>query len=97
MGRADQSTKVRGMFVHAANVMDVARRHPEIKKARLVVTSRDNRDEMTLRCVVDRADEGLKAKISESIQTVLKLRGAVEFVESLPDDGKVVEDARTYE
>jgi phenylacetate-CoA ligase len=97
MGRADQSTKVRGMFVHASNVMDLARRHPEIKKARIVVTSRDNRDEMTLKCVVERPDEGLKSAIAESIQSVLKLRGAVEFVAALPDDGRLVEDARTYQ
>jgi len=96
MGRADQSTKVRGMFVHASNVMDVARRHPEIRKARIVVTSADNRDEMTLRCVVEGGGDGLKQAIADTIQSVLKLRGAVEFVAALPDDGKVVEDARTY-
>jgi phenylacetate-CoA ligase len=96
MGRADQSTKVRGMFVHASNVMDVARRHPEIRKARIVVTSVDNRDEMTLRCVVEGGGEGLKRAIADTVQSVLKLRGAVEFVAALPDDGKVVEDARTY-
>lgn len=96
MGRADQSTKVRGMFVHASNVMEVARRHPEIRKARIVVTSADNRDEMTLRCVVEGGGDGLKAAIAETIQSVLKLRGAVEFVAALPDDGKVVEDARSY-
>jgi phenylacetate-CoA ligase len=97
MGRADQSTKVRGMFVHAANVMEVARRHPEIKKARLVVTSKENRDEMTLKCVVEGGGEGLREAIAASVQSVLKLRGVVEVVASLPDDGKVVEDARTYE
>ena len=97
MGRADQSTKVRGMFVHASGVMDVARRHPEIRKARLVVASKDNRDEMTLRCVVEGGGEGLREAIASTVQTVLKLRGAVELVAELPDDGKVVEDARTYQ
>jgi phenylacetate-CoA ligase len=76
--------------------MDVARRHPEIRKARLVVTSRDNRDEMTLKCVVEGGGEGLKEAVAATIQSLLKLRGAVELVASLPDDGKVVEDARSY-
>lgn len=96
MGRADQSTKVRGMFVHASNVMDVARRHPEVRKARLVVTSKNDRDEMTLRCVVEGGGEGLREAVAATVQSVLKLRGSVEFVAELPDDGKVVEDARTY-
>lgn len=99
MGRADQSTKVKGMFVHPSQVMDIARRHPEIKGARLVVDSVDNTDMMTLKCVVEAGDESLSQAIAESIQTVTKLRGGVEFVaaDALPADGKVIDDIRSYE
>ena len=98
LGRADQSTKVKGMFVHPGNVAELARRHAEIKKARLVVSSLDNVDQMTLRCEVEGGDEGLRNAIAGSLQTVLKLRGAVEFVApgTLPNDGKLIEDARSY-
>lgn len=98
LGRADQSTKVRGMFVHPGNVAELTRRHAEIKKARLVVRSQDNVDQMTLRCEVEGGDEGLRNTIAGSVQTVLKLRGAVEFVApgTLPNDGKLIEDARSY-
>ncbi len=99
MGRADQSTKVKGMFVHAKLVQAVAAQHAEIEKARLVVTSVDNVDQMTLKCEVSGGGDGLQAAIAETIRNVLKLRGEVEFVDSgsLPNDGIVVEDARTYE
>jgi phenylacetate-CoA ligase len=99
MGRADQSTKVKGMFVHPAQVMEVARRHPEITKARLVVTSADNVDVMTLRCAVTGGGNDLKQAIAASLQAVTKLRGGAEFVDAaaLPDDGRMIEDARTYD
>ncbi|GAB4356525.1 MAG: AMP-binding protein [Gammaproteobacteria bacterium] len=99
MGRADQTTKVRGMFVHPSQVAEVIRRHPEISRGRLVVAQEASRDTMTLQCVVDRRDDDLARAIEESIQSVCKLRGAVEFVngDALPNDGKVISDTRTFE
>jgi len=99
LGRADQSTKVRGMFVHPGQIGQIAARHPEITKARLVITSTDNRDEMTLKVAAEGADAAITEKIAESIQAVTKLRGVAEIVDaaSLPDDGLLIEDARSYE
>ncbi len=99
MGRADQTTKVRAMFVHPAQVVNITRRHPEILKARLVVSGRMANDVMTLHCEVaqpvstDRIDA-----IVASIRDVTKLRGEVKLESpgSLPDDGKVIEDRRDY-
>ncbi len=99
MGRADQSTKFKGMFVHPSAIMQIAARHPEITKARMVITSQDNNDAMTLKFAAPGADPSLGAAVEASIQTVLKLRGGAELVaaDSLPDDGLVIEDARSYE
>ena len=99
MGRADQSTKFKGMFVHPSGVMQIAGRHPEIIKARLVISSEDNNDVMTLKFAAPGADPSLTDAVEDSIQTVLKLRGSAELVEadSLPDDGLAIEDARSYE
>ena len=99
MGRADQSTKVRGMFVHASQIGQIAARHPEIKKARMVVTSVDNTDQLTLRIAVEGADASIADAVAATIRDVTKLRGNVELVDAgdLPDDGKVVDDARSYE
>jgi phenylacetate-CoA ligase len=99
MGRADQTTKVRAMFVHPSQVNAVMRRHPEILKARLVVTGQMANDTMTLHCeVADPADQGCVAGIVESIRELTKLRGDVLLVAraSLPNDGKVIDDARDY-
>ncbi len=100
MGRADQTTKVRGMFVHPSQVADIARRHPEILKARLVITGEMANDVMTLHCEVadPAAMASQAAAIVESIRDVTKLRGEVRLVAagSLPNDGKVIEDARSY-
>ena len=99
MGRADQTTKIRGMFVHPKQVADIVRRFPEILRARLVVSGAMAQDEMTLRVESASASEGLSARISEAIRDVTKLRGTVELAApgSLPNDGKVIEDARSYE
>ncbi|MCW5752894.1 MAG: AMP-binding protein [Alphaproteobacteria bacterium] len=99
MGRADQTTKIKGMFVHPAQLADVAQRHREVLKARLEVTSRNNLDAMTLRCEVAEAGPALAAKIAETLQAVCKLRGEVELVRpgSLPNDGKVIADLRKYD
>ena len=101
MGRADQTTKVRAMFVHPSQVADIVRRHPVILKARLVITGEMGNDEMTLHCEV--ADTTTAASHAEaivaSIRDTTKLRGEVKFVAqgSLPNDGKVIDDARSYE
>ena len=99
MGRADQTTKVRAMFVHPSQVAEIARRHPQVLKARLVVTGEMANDVMTLHCEVANADMMMQtASIVEAIRDVTKLRGDVKLVAagSLANDGKVIEDARTY-
>lgn len=99
LGRADQTTKVKGMFVHPAQVADVLQRHPEIRAARLVVTGAVGADVMTLHCDATRDDDGLARAVADSIREVMRLRGEVRFVAagSLPQDGKVIEDARRYD
>ena len=99
MGRADQTTKIRGMFVHPGQVADIARRFPEVLKARLVVSGEMANDVMTLRVEAASRPQGLDARIGDAIREVTKLRGTVELLEpgSLPNDGKVIEDARSYE
>lgn len=98
MGRADQTTKIRGMFVHAKQVDAIVKRFPEIARARLVVTGEMANDVMTLQVESAQPAEGLSARISEAIRDVTKLRGDVAMVQvgSLPNDGKVIEDARSY-
>jgi len=98
MGRADQSTKVRAMFVTPAQVNDVTRRHPEVIRARLVVEGEAGNDRMTLKCEARDRPAGLAEAIVASIREVTKLRGEVELVPpgSLPNDGKVIEDQRKY-
>ena len=99
MGRADQTTKIRGMFVHPAQVDAIVKRSPEVAKARLVVSGEMAADAMTLRvetaCIGQAA---LAQQIREAIRDVTKLRGEVELLAlgSLPNDGKVIEDARSY-
>jgi phenylacetate-CoA ligase len=98
MGRADQSTKVRAMFVTPRQVEDVRRRHPEILRARLVVEGEAGNDHMTLSCEVSGKSPGLSEAIVASIREVTKLRGEVTLVDpgTLPNDGKVIEDRRKY-
>jgi phenylacetate-CoA ligase len=98
MGRADQSTKVRAMFVTPRQVNDIVRRHPEIVRARLVVEGEAGNDRMTLKCEVEQRLQSVAEAIVASIRDVTKLRGDVELVEpgSLPNDGKVIEDLRKY-
>ncbi|MBI2958872.1 MAG: AMP-binding protein [Betaproteobacteria bacterium] len=100
MGRADQTTKVKGMFVHPAQVAEVLKRHREIVKARLVVDNPGGQDRMTLHCETSAANpEGLALAIAESMREVTKLRGEVAFRKpgELPNDGKVIEDAKKYD
>ena len=98
MGRADQTTKVKGMFVHPEQVAEVAKRHAGVGRVRLVVARSGEQDVMTLRA--EAADDaGLKAKLAETLQAVTKLRGEVELVPpgALPNDGKVIADERKYD
>jgi phenylacetate-CoA ligase len=100
MGRADQSAKVRGMFVHPPQVAEIARRHPEVKKARLVVSGERADDRMSLEVEVEGvAPEGLAERIAGTIREVTKLRGEVTIRAPgrLPNDGKVIEDRRKYD
>src|SRR5688572_31217257 len=98
MGRADQSTKVRAMFVTPGQVAEVLRRHPEVLRARLVVSGDAGNDSMTLKCEVKERPAGLGEALVASIREVTKLRGEVELAApgSLPNDGKVIEDQRKY-
>jgi phenylacetate-CoA ligase len=99
MGRADQATKVKGMFVHPAQIAEIAKRHAEIVKARLVVDNPGGSDRMTLRCEVrGEPAAGLAPAIADTLRSVTKLRGEVVLARpgELPDDGKVIEDAKTY-
>lgn len=98
LGRADQTTKVKGMFVHPENIAELAKRHPGLGRLRLVVGRAGEQDTMTLRAEAAQAEAGLKERIAETLQAVTKLKGDVEIVApgTLPNDGKVIADERTY-
>ncbi|MDC7704429.1 phenylacetate--CoA ligase family protein [Vogesella indigofera] len=98
LGRADQSTKVKGMFVHPEQVYAVTQRHPAVQRARLVVTRHEQLDVMTLHAEVgDQHDSSLAANLAASLREVCKLRGEVVLCApgSLPADGKVIADERS--
>ena len=97
LGRADQSTKVRGMFVHPSHVVEIVRRHPQIGRARLVVEGAMADERMTLLAETADALDGLGEQIAQTIRDVTRLRGDVALVDpgSLPNDGKVIEDLRS--
>ena len=97
MGRADQTAKVRGMFVHPSQVAEVLRRHPEVARARLVVSGAMADDRMTLRAETTQPQaSGLADALAASVRDVTKLRADIELLPpaSLPNDGKVIEDMR---
>ncbi len=98
MGRADQTTKVKGMFVRPEQVAEIARRHTELGRLRLVVTRSGESDAMTLNAESPSHDPALAQAIGDTLRAVTKLGGAVELRPpgSLPNDGKVIEDARSY-
>ena len=98
MGRADQTTKVRGMFVHPGQINEVVKRFPEIIKARLVVTGEMANDQMCLQVESANASADLVQRVAEAVRDVTKLRADVQVVApgTLPNDGKVIEDARSY-
>jgi phenylacetate-CoA ligase len=95
MGRADQTAKVKGMFVRPEQIAEVARRHPELGRVRLVVTRENEQDAMTLRAE-SVGGTGLSDAVAETLQSVTKVRGSVALVApgSLPNDGKVIADER---
>src|SRR6185312_5117728 len=96
MGRADQTTKVKGMFVRPEQLAEVGRRHPELGKIRLVVAREEEQDWMTLRAECSAPSMALADAVAATLQAVTKLRGAVDFVKAgtLPNDGKVIADER---
>jgi len=95
LGRADQTAKVRGMFVYPVQVAEIVRRHPSISRARLVIERPAMADQMTLLVEMGEPAEAAST-IAETVQAVTKLRGAVTRVAqgSLPNDGKIIEDRR---
>lgn len=98
MGRADQTTKVRGMFVHPGQVNEVLKRFPNVGKGRLVVTGEMANDQMTLQVECNVLDETTLQAMETAVRDITKLRVEVLRVHpgSLPNDGKVIEDARSY-
>jgi phenylacetate-CoA ligase len=98
MGRADQTTKVRAMFVTPKQINEVVKRHPEVLRARLVIEGETGNEKMTLKCEVKNRPGGLAEAIVASIRELTKLRGEVALVDAgtLPNDGKVIDDQRKY-
>jgi phenylacetate-CoA ligase len=96
MGRADQTTKVKGMFVRPEQIAEIGRRHPELGRLRLVVTRDGEADAMTLSAESATQDSALREAISAVLRDVTKLSGGVVLVipGSLPNDGKVISDER---
>jgi phenylacetate-CoA ligase len=96
MGRADQTAKVKGMFVHPKQVAEIAARHPEIKRLRLVIDRKAEQDTMTLLAECAGADAALESAIAATLQSITKLKGAVKLTEPgmLPNDGKMIADER---
>jgi phenylacetate-CoA ligase len=99
MGRADQTTKVKGMFVHPSQIADIVRRHPQIARARLVVDNPGLNDRMILHCESAVTDAALAEQLAGTIREVTKLRGEVVLCApgTLANDGKVIDDLRKYE
>ena len=98
MGRADQSTKVRGMFVRPEQVAELAAKHDEINKIRITVDQTDGKDSMLVACETDSPSDALLAAVTDNVRNVIHLRGDVALVAtgSLPNDGKVIDDQRQY-
>ena len=96
MGRADQTTKIKGMFVRPEQVAEFVARHPEVARARVIATREGEMDAMTVRVEAAGADA---VALGDSVAAVMKLKGRVEIVApgSLPNDGKVIDDQRKYE
>jgi len=97
MGRADQTTKIKGMFVHPGQVVDIGKRHPELGRLRLTVTREDEQDVMTLAAECADLTSEFAGTVAESLQALTKLKGRVQLVapDSLPNDGKIIVDERS--
>jgi phenylacetate-CoA ligase len=97
MGRADQTTKVKGMFVRPEQIAEIGRRHAEVGRLRLVVTRSGETDAMTLKAESAARDPAFVQAVAETLRAVTKLGGSVELCDpgTLPNDGKVIEDARS--
>jgi len=94
MGRADQTTKIKGMFVRPEQVAALVARHDEVRRARVIASREGESDVMTVQL---EADGGAPEHYAGSVSDVLKLKGNIEIVAALPNDGKVIEDQRSYE
>lgn len=96
MGRADQTTKVKGMFVRPEQIAEIGKRHSELGRLRLVVTRQDETDVMTLKAETATANDALREEVAASLRAVTKLGGSVDLVgpDALPNDGKVIADER---
>ena len=99
MGRADQSTKVKGLFVHPSHIAELSRKHPELGRLRLVVAREGDQDVMELRAEhAGPPDPGLGERVAASLAEVTRLKGRVVVVApgTLPNDGRVIADERNY-
>jgi phenylacetate-CoA ligase len=98
MGRADQRTKIKGMFVDPSQIAQIISGHPEVKKARLSVSRAGAGDAMTLAVETEVTGNGLADRLAETLRDVTRLKGDIELVEpgTLPNDGKVISDERDY-
>ncbi len=99
LGRADQTTKVRGMFVHPSQVAEVLRRHPEVGRARLVISGTTGAEHMVLHVEAATLGTDAASRLATSVRDITKLRADIVRAEpaGLPNDGKVIDDLRTYE
>jgi phenylacetate-CoA ligase len=102
LGRVDQATKVRGLFVHPGQVNEVVSKHPQVGNYQMVITRKEHKDEMTLRIELKEEisqPEKLKEEIERSIRDVMKVRGEIQFVPkgSIPEEARKIEDHRTWE
>jgi len=99
MGRADQTAKVKGMFIHPSQIAEIAKQHPELARLRLVVERDGANDKMTLKAEATSQDTNLAETVTQTLQTFCKVRGTVELCspESLPNDGLVISDERDYD
>ena len=98
LGRADQATKVRGMFIYPTHIAAILARHPDIYRARLVIDNPGGSDQMTLNAEVRGDHSSMSEAIEVSLREITKLRGEIAFhgPGELPNDGKLIEDLRKY-
>lgn len=99
MGRADQTTKVKGMFVHPEQIAKISDRHPELGRLRLVVSREGEQDTMVLKAESVNHDPSIVTAVAETLQDLTKLKGGVQLTapDTLPNDGKIIDDVRSYE